>query len=162
MIGAIIWLLVTFNYDLHPYHVSVCDVEYNAAAKSLQITHHIFLDDLEETLVAYGGKPLDIINPESKLERDKLIEAYILENFSVTVNGKLNTLEYLGHEVEGDGLYAYIEMKGVRKMKSISVSNTMLMSKFDDQVNLVHVNYQDKIRSMKLTRKHRSDQFSYE
>lgn len=162
MIGAIVWLLATFNYNIHPYHVSVCEIEFNEKNKALQITHHIFLDDLEETLTEYGGVSMDIINPKSKIDRDNLIEKYILENFSLVVNGKLKEASYLGHELEDDALFSYIEYTGVKKIKEIKVTNTMMLSKFDDQINLVHVNYQDKVRSMKLTRFLRTDVLSYE
>jgi len=162
MIGTIFWLLATFNYDLHPYHVSVCDVEFSSVNKALQITHHIFLDDFEEALTQYGGNSLDIINPASKLERDALIKKYIMENFEVFVNGKIKEGEYLGHELEDDAIYCYINVPGVKKIKEIKITNSILMSKFEDQVNLVHINYQQKVRSMKLTRQMRTDVISYE
>ena len=162
MIGTIIWLLATFNYSLHPYHVSVCDVEYNSENKALQITHHIFLDDFEEALTQYGGSPMDIINPSSKLERDALVEKYVTEHFEVFVNGKIKEWEYLGHELEEDAMYCYINVPGVRKIKEIKITNSMLMTKFEDQVNLVHINYQEKVRSMKLSRQLRTDALSYE
>ena len=162
MIGVIIGLLVTFNYNLHPFHVSVCEVEFSASSRSLQITHHIFLDDLEEALTEYSGKPLDIINPKDRIERDKLIKSYVLENFSVKINGKSPENNYLGHELEEDAIYCYIEVKGVKKIKEIEVTNTMMISKFDDQINLVHINYQDKIRSMKLFKNNITDRLTYD
>ncbi len=162
MIGAIIWLLVTFNYNLHPFHVSVCEVEFSAKNKSLQITHHIFLDDLEEALKEYSGKPLDIINPKNQLERDRLIKNYIMENFSVKVNGKSTPGNYLGNEMEEDAMYCYIEIKGVKKIKELEITNTIMMSKFEDQVNLVHVNYLGKIRSLKLGRNYSTDRLTYD
>lgn len=162
MIGAITWLLVAFNYNLHPFHVSVIDVEYSAGNKALQITQHIFLDDLEEALVEYSGKPLDIINPKSTIERDKLVREYVTASFAIRVNGKEKEFNYLGHELEADAMYCFIEVEGVKKIKQIGVHSNLLMSKFDDQVNLVHVNYDGKVRSMKLTRTQPLDELSYE
>ncbi len=162
MIGVILGLLVAFNYNFHPFHVSVCEVEFSTKSKSLQITHHIFLDDLEEALKQYSGKPLDIINPKDRQERDRLVKNYIMENFSVKVNGKIIPGNYLGNELEEDAMYCFIEVKGVKKIKEIEIKNTIMMSKFDDQVNLVHVNYQDKIRSLKLGRNHSTDKLTYD
>ena len=59
-------------------------------------------------------------------------------------------------------MYCYIEVKGVKKIKEIEITNTIMMSKFDDQVNLVHVNYQDKVRSLKLGRNHSTDKLTYD
>lgn len=162
MKGVIIWLLATCTYHEHPYHVSVCDVEYKAEQKVLQITHHIFLDDFEETLIEISGKPLDIINPKRRLERDKLIQDYVMSHFEIQVNGKIVEGIYLGHELEDDAIFIYIEIQGVKKIKEIKVTNTILMTKFEDQVNLVHINYRNKIRSMKLTRHQISDALTYE
>ena len=162
MIGFIIGLLVTFNYNSHPYHVSVCEVEFSAGSRSLQITLHIFLDDLEETLTQYSGKPLDIINPKDRIEMNKLIRNYVSENFSIKINGKSPEKNYLGHELEEDAIYCYIEIKGVKKIKEIEITNTMMISKFEDQVNLVHINYQDKVRSMKLFKNKVTDRLTYD
>ncbi len=162
MIGVIIGLLVAFNCNFHPFHVSVCEVEFSTKNKSLQITHHIFLDDLEEALKQYSGKPLDIINPKDRQERDNLIKKYIMENFSVRINGKIRPGNYLGNELEEDAMYCYIEVKGVKKIKELEITNTIMMSKFEDQVNLVHVNYQGKIRSFKLGRTHITDKLIYD
>ena len=42
--------LSSFFYLLHTVHVSKTMVEYNEKEKSLQISVHLFIDDLEESL----------------------------------------------------------------------------------------------------------------
>ena len=114
-IGVIWYLIIAGNLNFHPYHVSVCDVEYNADAKALQITHHIFLDDLEETLQKKHEGLLDIVNPSNQAERDRLIEEYVMEHFAVSINGKPKVGTYLGHELEKDAILCYIEVAGGKK-----------------------------------------------
>ena len=161
MTGAILWLLVTFNYNVHPFHISVCEIEHNADEKALQITHHIFLDDLEETLNERYNTWMDIINPKDRNERDRMVKAYVTSNFIVEVDGRQKGLIYLGHEIEEDAIYCYITVPGIKKMKKIKITNTILMEKFDDQVNLVHVQYQGEIKSMKLVKSNISDSIIY-
>ncbi len=161
MTGAIIWLLVTMNYNVHPFHISVCEIDHNAEDKTLQVTHHIFLDDLEEALNEKYNTRMDIINPKDRNERDRMIKAYVISNFILDVDGKQKGLNYLGHEIEEDAMYCYISVPGIKKIKNIKVTNTILMEKFDDQINLVHVQYEGEIKSMKLVKSRISDILSF-
>ena len=49
MIGIIIWLLAIFSYDTHPFHVSVCEIEYNGndivtlKNESMQVLHSLWV-----------------------------------------------------------------------------------------------------------------------
>ena len=161
MTGAIIWLLVIINYNVHPFHISVCEIEHNADEKILQITHHIFLDDLEDALNEKYNTRMDIIHPKDRSERDRMVKEYVTANFFVEVDGRQKGLIYLGHEIEEDAIYCYISVPGIKKMKKIKITNTILMEKFDDQVNLVHVQYQGEIKSMKLVKSNISDSIIY-
>ena len=136
-------------------------MEHDAASRSLEITHHIFLDDLEEALRKVYDPKLDIVYPGDKEKRDEYIKNYIMEHFSVKINGKLMEPTYIGHEIEEDALYAYIEIKGVRKLNEILVRDNLLTELFDDQINLVHIKVDGKIRSLKLGKKNDSGQISY-
>ena len=162
MIISLVFNIVAFVGTLHPFHVSVCDMEHNEKSKSLEITHHIFLDDLEEALRKKYDPVLDIVNPSDESKRDEMLKEYILEHFTVFVNGKLQDGRYLGHEIENDAMYCYIEIEGVKRLKSISVSNNILMEIFDDQVNLVHIKVEGKIRSLKLDKREFSGMIDYE
>ena len=160
ILSLIVWLLTNLN-GLHPFHVSVCDVEHDAETKALQITHHIFLDDLEEALRKRHDNTLDIINPKNEADRDAFIEGYVMDHFSILVNSKPRIGNYLGHEFEEDALYCYIEIEGIKKLKSVNVRNTLLTDIFDDQVNLVHIKVDGKIKSFKLDKKNPSGQLNY-
>jgi len=161
ILGFIIWMLAGLG-SLHPFHVSVCDVEYDRESKALQITHHIFLDDFEEALKKKYDSSLDITKPQNELERDRYVKTYLLDNFTVEVNGKLQESNYLGHELEDGAMYCYIEIEDVKKLKSLLVTSTLLIDAFDDQVNLVHVKVDGKIKSLKLDKKNFSGQLDYE
>jgi hypothetical protein len=161
VLGFIIWMIAGVN-SLHPFHVSVCDVEYDTESRALQITHHIFLDDLEEALKKKFDSKFDITNPQNEQERDRYVETYIMEHFAVVVNGKPQEGNYLGHELEEGAMYCYIEIEGVKKLKSLLVKNTLLTDTFDDQVNLVHVKVDGKIKSLKLDKKNFSGQLDYD
>ncbi|MEQ9376254.1 MAG: hypothetical protein RIG68_13795 [Imperialibacter sp.] len=151
MIVHISFVFVTWL--AHPFHVSVCDVEFNDKTKSLEISQRIFLDDLEEALRKKSGwTTLDVVNPSDKKRFDALMKEFVIENLSIEINNKPVKLSYLGHELESDAIWCYLEVTGVNNLTTIGVENSVLIDTFPDQVNLVHVKKESKIRSLKLYR----------
>ena len=146
-------LLIFVTWLAHPFHVSVCDVEFNDKTKSLEISQRIFLDDLEEALRKKSGwTTLDVVNPSDKKRFDALMKEFVIENLSLEINNKPVKLSYLGHELESDAIWCYLEVTGVNNLTTIGVENSVLIDTFPDQVNLVHVKKEGKIRSLKLYR----------
>ena len=145
---------------LHPFHVSVCDIEYNEEARSIQVSQRVFLDDLEQALNKRFGINLDIANPATVTYRDSLIQVYMFENLHITVDGKEKKRAYIGNEVEEDGMWCYIEYAGVKKFKSFVVTSTVLLEIFTDQANIIHYKYGDYERSTKLDFNKKSVTFS--
>ena len=135
---------------LHPIHISVCDIEYDPPTQALQVTHRLFLDDLESAINTRHGLYMDIAKPKDMAERDSLVQHYLLSNFEVSVDGRRLEKTFIGVEIVDDVLYGYIEIVSVKKFKQIRVTDSVLMELFDDQVNLVHVKYNNKTRSLKL------------
>ena len=115
----------------------------------------IFGDDLEDVLNAkpyhQDGQPyLDILHPQSPDSLNSIVQRYLEKNFEISVNGKKADPAYLGYEMEDLAMWCYLEVRDVRELKSIKVKNSILIDTFSDQVYIVHVNYEDNIKSMKL------------
>lgn len=160
MIVHILFVFVTWL--AHPFHVSVCDIEYNSKTSSLEISQRVFLDDLEEALRRKSGwTTLDVMNPSDKKRFDALVKEYVMESLSLSVNNSKATATYLGQEVESDALWCYLEVTGVNNLSSITVGNTILIESFPDQVNLVHIKKDGKIRSLKLYQNNVSGSVTY-
>lgn len=134
----------------HPFHVSVCEITYKAGSQYVEITHKIFLDDLENALNKKYGQSLDVLNPKQPELLDSLIENYIMEKFSIVIDGKPYTPHFLGREVQGDAMWCYLEIEAVGAFAEVQVTNAILLESFDDQTNLVHVKKGDKWKSMRL------------
>ncbi len=156
-------LLILHTWLAHPFHVSVCDIEFNQKSSSLEISQRIFLDDLEEALRKTSGwTNLDVMNPTDKKRFDALLKDYLLKNLEVLANGKKLTLTYLGHEIEADAMWCYIEVTQLNNLNSIEVTNGVLLETFDDQINIVHIKREGKIRSLKLHRDGESGVIQYQ
>ena len=135
---------------LHPFHVSVCEIEHNPENRSLQITQRIFIDDLEEGINLKYDSDYDLFDPHDRELINEKIGAYLLENFSIYLNGKKVAMNYLGHEADTEAVWCYIEVDKVKKVETIEVHNTLLMEVFADQANIVHITYSGQVKSIQL------------
>ena len=153
MLNYIFLLFYGMNgFLLHDFHLSICEIEFDKESKALEITHRIFLDDLEEALRKWSGdETVDVLNPKDKDQLQLMIGGYVLDHFSVRVNDKINVLSFVGAESEADVMYCYVEMTNVKKVKSLYVENKILMKEFDDQTNVVRFNKDGQTTSARLT-----------
>lgn len=135
---------------LHAFHVSVCEIEFDEGKRQLEITHRIFLDDLELGLTNWSGEKIDILNPSDPKRLDQLIGKYLSEKTSYTLNKKTFQANYLGSEKEDGVMFCYQVISDVKKLKSLKVSNTLLMETFDDQSNVIHVDRLGETKSLKF------------
>lgn len=137
-------------FSAHPFHVSVCDVYYNKEAKSIAITHKIFLDDLEQALRKSSGRNIDIMESASNDQLGPLVDNYLEKNFTLTVDGKRQKLNFIGSEIQADAIWIYQESAPLGSFEEVSVKNTVLFEMFDDQTNLVHIKNGKKTKSLRL------------
>jgi len=146
-------VLISVCLNMHPFHVSVMDMEHNAANQSIEVSHRIFLDDLEVGLKKFHGKErVDTYKPEDTNELDSLIAEYLKKKVFVILDGKDMTFNFLGSELEGDARWCYYEIEGVPSVKEIEITNVALMEIFEDQQNIVHFKTNGKMKSYKLDR----------
>ncbi len=147
---------------LHPIHITVTDIAYNEEEASLQVIVKVFVDDLENEIRQKLNEPyLDITLPTDGRTTDELTKAYLLENFKLEVNGKPVEWNYLGHKLSAESIHFYLEVQKVKKLKEIAVENTILLNFYEDQVNMVHVKVDGKLRSMKITPDRTKDSLTY-
>lgn len=117
----------------------------------MEIAQKIFWDDLEVALSKEFKEKVDFLKPKDKAKLESQIKTYLLKHNQVWVNGKLLTLNYLGHEVEEDAAWFYLESSQVETPKTVEMKNTVLLEDFEGQQNIVHVYFQSKSpRSMLL------------
>lgn len=134
------------NNLLHAFHLSKTDMTFKPKDKSMQITLHIFIDDLELGLEKQGHKKL-FVGTERELQQvNDLILKYLQNNFNVKVNNKQIAYTWVGKETTFDkqALWVYLEMKNVKAVQNMMVENKILTEVFDDQKNIVQINIPSK------------------
>ena len=145
---TILFLLLTmlaqpsFSADFaHAFHLSKTDMVFQPKEKTLQITMHLFIDDLEIALENQGRKSLMVGTEKEKTGVNDLIFNYLQQNFNLTINDKKTAYTFVGKEPTSDkqALWIYLEVKNLKNIKALSVENKLLMDVHSDQKNIVQV-----------------------
>jgi len=125
----------------HEFHLSKCLIEYNSSEQALQVSMHLFVDDLEDALRKQGKDNLQIGTPKEDPMAENYLRNYLAANFILTVNGQPIAHTFLGKEPGEDplSLWCYIEVPNVSALKSLQIKNSILTEVFEDQKNLISV-----------------------
>jgi hypothetical protein len=134
----------------HPFHVSVIEINHNAADRTLEISCKIFTDDFEKSLAKNYKTKVDLINPPNKAAMDSLVKKYLYSHLTIKANGKPVVFDYLGFENDHEAAYGYIEVPGVPAVSSIDIFTNIMYDMFEDQMNIFHVTVGGKRKSTKL------------
>lgn len=123
----------------------------------------IFIDDLELAIQNQLKQPtLDLLDPKNGLTLDQMASGYLKEHLKVKLDGKLQTIKLLGHEIEDVAIVFYIEIENVKKIKSLEVQNDVIMETHSDQSNIVHITYKSPVKSVRLLREKPSEVFKFD
>ena len=135
---------------LHPFYVSVTEINQNAAEKSLEISCKFFADDFEQTLEKAYKAQLDITSDKDKASFDKYIPDYIAKHFALAVDGKPVKLSYVGFEKEKESVYCYFGLTNTPAVKRLDITTNLLYELTQEQINIMHISVNGKRQSSKL------------
>jgi hypothetical protein len=145
----------------HPFHVSVIEVNHNAADKTLEISCKIFTDDFEKVLAKNYKTKVDLINPPNKAAMDSLVKNYIFHHLSINADGKQLNFSYLGYENESEAAYGYVEVQNISSVKKLEITNNLMYDLFEDQINIMHITVNGGRKSTKLNFPETKAEFSF-
>lgn len=132
-------LLFTISAStVHKFHMALYQINYASEKKMLQTTSRIHIDDLNKALEKKYKKKIAVEN-ENNSSEELLLKEYLSNRFSIKVNGQVKPLNFLSKEIEGDELVCYWNIKGLSKINTLEVNNTVLTECFSDQQNLINV-----------------------
>lgn len=134
-------LLWIANPDLHEFHASKCLIEYQSDEKAIQISLHLFIDDVEEALRRQGADKLFLCSEKESKPAGVYLERYLRQNLQLKLDGKERAFRFVGKEASDDwmGMWCYLEVDEVSAFKELSLTNTLLTEAFSDQKNLVSI-----------------------
>ena len=153
-------LLLWLNF-MHPFYVSVTQIEQNHQTKTVQVSVRIFFDDLERALNNRYKSSVNILKPTDRKKTDLLIADYINSHLNIKVNNKLLALKYVGYEIEEDAAWCYFETDKQEQIQSFTVMNNLLYEQHPTQINMIHAIVNGKRKSSKLDNPASSVTFRY-
>ena len=139
--------------------MSVCEITFNKESSGLEISQRIFIDDLETALNNKYDQQLDLLNPTDRPLLRKLLNNYLTASIQISINERLKEFQFLGYELEEDGIWCYLEIQKIEKIDRLTINNEILMEEFDDQSNIIHFFDSEGVRSYRLTSSQRSQTF---
>ena len=134
----------------HPFYVSVTEINHNVKAQSVEISCRMFYDDLEHVLEKQYNTRLDIVKPTNKDQLNKFINDYIHHHLIIKIDGKILNPAYVGYEIQEDGAWSYLEVKGITKAQKIEVHDDLLYTEHAEQINMLHITVNGERKSTKL------------
>jgi hypothetical protein len=145
----------------HPYYVSVTDIKYKESEKTLQVSCRVFTNDLENALKKIYNKPVDLLHPKDKTVTEKLLAHYILDHLKISINGKVQTLDFIGYEKEEEATWTYFEIKNAEPPKKLNIENSILYDLLPLQINMVHAEVNGTKKSFKVTNPEKEIEFGF-
>jgi hypothetical protein len=135
-----IFYLLLFNL-LHDFHFSRVEMMYNNEEQMMEVTAHVFIDDLELAITGGQGEPLHLGTEKEAEGVDTLILAYFQQHLQLSHDGQIAEWQWLGKEVSDDlmAYWVYIYTPWNPEW-SLTCTNTIFNNEFDDQKNLLEVN----------------------
>lgn len=124
----------------HPIHVSVTEINYNARQRSVEIAVKIFIDDLETALQKAGLGQHQLNTPkEVQASATDALMQYLARHLELRDKNRAFPLRFVGREYEGEAVWIYCEIPGIKRPENLSLRNTILLDQFEDQKNLVNI-----------------------
>lgn len=138
-IGILIIILSLTAFTAHKYYVSLTQIHHNEKEKSVEITLQVFTDDLELCLNNQFHQNFSIGNNKELAQTNQYILSYLKQKLSIKINGKAYEYQLLGKEIEDDLTFIYLEIKGIKSLKSIAISNQLFFESFAEQQHIIKI-----------------------
>jgi hypothetical protein len=134
----------------HPLHVSVTEINHNAAEKTLEISCKMFTDDFEKVLTQDYKTKVDLINPPDRPAMEKIVNDFIQKHLQLKADDKPVHFTMLGFEKDNDAIYSYFQVDNIKSVSKLGISNDLMHEMYTDQINLMHVIVGGTRKSVKL------------
>ncbi len=144
------WMLTGMLALIHPFFVSVIEINHNAKEATVEISVRVFTEDMEKTLQKYTSTKIDMANPADNAFLEKQLGNYLSQKLQLKIDGKPVTLNYVGHEIQKESVWCYLEVPKIPDMKKLEVNCTFLYDFEKSQSNIFHVKSRNTDKSYKL------------
>ncbi len=139
---GILLLMMLMSFAAADFYSSMTKVDYVEGSKTLKFTTKMNTAHISDAIK---------INPNTA-SFEAEVKKYVNNNFDLYVNGGAKTLTFTGSQVNGESVWVYFEAGGVSDVKTIKIKNTIMLSTFPKQFNLVNIAYKGNQKTMNFQR----------
>lgn len=130
------------SFTVFDFFSSMTKVDYVDGSKTLKFTTKMNTSHISDAI--------KINRNTAGFEAE--VKKYVNSNFDVFVNGSPKNLTFTGSQVSGETVWVYFETGGVSDINSLKIKNTILLSAFPKQINLVNIAYKGNLKTMNFQR----------
>ena len=135
-------LMLLLSFAAADFYSSMTKVDYLEASKTLKFTTKLNTAHISDAIK---------FNPNTAgFEAE--VKKYVNNNFDLYVNGGAKKLTFTGSQVNGESVWVYFEASGITDISTIRIKNTILLSAFPKQFNLVNIAYKGNQKTMNFQR----------
>ena len=135
-------LIVMTSFATADFYSSMTKVDYVEGSKTLKFTTKMNTQHISDAIK---------INPNTAgFEAE--VKKYVNNNFDLFVNGSPKTLTFTGSQVNGESVWVYYEAGGVSEINTLKIKNTIMLSTFPKQFNIVNIAYKGSQKTMNFQR----------
>lgn len=141
-VSGILTFFVLMSFMNVDFFSSMTKVDYIDGSKTLKFTTKMNTNHISDAIK---------INPNTAgFEAE--VKKYVNNNFDVYVNDSPKTITFTGSQVSGETVWVYFETSGVSDISTLKIKNTILLSAFPKQINLVNIAYKGSQKTMNFQR----------
>ena len=159
-IGMKFWTL-WLAAAMHPFFISVIEIEHNAKEAAIEISARTFTDDLEKMIQKEFKVKLDLNQANQKEQANLYINQYMQKKLALNSNGVQYKMEFVGYEIQKESVWSYFEIKQVKQVKQLNVFCEILFGIDPGQINILHVTVGGQRKSYELAAPKNSNQFNF-
>jgi len=160
-IFLLLFILPLLSFSAHKYYLSLTQVTFKPASKSLQVIINVFMDDIETALNKDYRIDLQLTTKNELIDNDVYFKKYLKEKLHFKVDNIAKEFTYLGKEYDADLIYFYLEIENINQLKTLEITNNILTKHFPQQQNMTKCKLGEKHKSILLTKKENSATFNY-
>lgn len=150
-ISGIFALLLMMSFTVVDFFSSMTKVDYVEGSKTLKFTTKMNASHISDAIK---------INP-STAGFEAEVKKYVNNNFDVFVNGSQKKLTFTGSQVNGESVWVYFEAADVSTISTLKIKNTILLSAFPKQVNIINIAYKGSQKTMNFQRGKETNEVSF-
>lgn len=139
---GILVLMVMMSFAVADFYSSMTKVDYDEGSKTLKFTTKMNKQHISDAIK---------INPNTAgFEAE--VKRYVNNNFDLYINGGAKSLTFTGSQINGESVWVYFEANGVAEISTLRIKNTIMLSTFPKQFNLVNIAYKGNQKTMNFQR----------